>query len=121
MIPTHFLLNFLNLALVWDETLTLSLILFSTGLICVITAILLAIYLLKSDRFTTPSEKGPLLSHQKLKKASHLLRLKKKMQSVFKRKKSPLKSSEDYDLDIKSKDLTESLPEPAKDDLDSSE
>lgn len=121
MIPTHLLLNFLNLALGWNETLTLSLILFSAGLICIIGAIFLAIYLLKSDRFTKPSENKPLSSSKEFKEASRSLLLKNKIQSFFKRKRSPLKSSKDYDLGIKSHDITESLPEPAKDDLESSE
>ena len=96
----------------WNETLTLSLILFSAGLLCIISAILIAIYLLKSDRFMTSSPKKALPSPKRFKTESRLSRFKKKLSSLFKRE--DLK--EDLALDdLKLKGPSELPPEPLKD------
>jgi hypothetical protein len=120
MISSQIILNLFNFSIDWNETLTLSLILFSVGLLCIISAILLAIYLLKSDRFTTPSLKEPLTSLKKREEASHLSRLKNRLKSLVRRKKSVLKPSINYDLDIKLKDVTEIIPESPEDEPNSS-
>jgi hypothetical protein len=96
----------------WNETLTLSLILFSAGLLCIISAILLAIYLLKSDRFTTPSPKETLPSPKRFKTESRFSHFKEKLRSFFKR--------EDLELDIALDDLklkgpSEPPPKPPED------
>jgi len=119
MISSHFISNFL--ALDWNEQLTFSLILFSAGLICLFSAILLAIYLIKSHRFSTPSVKESLSSLKKDKELSRLSRLKNKIRSFFKRKKSPLQPSRSYNLDIESNNIIEFLPEPSKNELNSSD
>ncbi len=99
----------------WNETLTLSIILFSAGLLCIISAILLAIYLLRSDRFTSPSPKETLLSPKRIGTESRLSRFKNKLKSLFKRGEIDVDLALDEYLDLKLKGPPEFPPEPTKD------
>ncbi len=87
----------LDLPLTWDEKMTIILILFSAGLLCMVCAILLAIYLLKSDRFTNKSkpEKESLSfpSYEALEEESRLSRLKSKIGRLFRRNERTFKRS----------------------------
>jgi len=98
----------------WNDTLTLSIILFSAGLLCIISAILLAIYLLRSDRFTTPSPKETLPSPKRSGTESRLSRFKKKLRSLFKRGETDLDIALDEYPDLKLKEPPEFPPEHPK-------
>ena len=105
---------FMKFPLDWTEEMTLSLILFTAGLLCLIFAVLLAVYLLKSDRFTTQpkkEEKYPTYPETEgISEESRFGRFKSKIKSFFKKFKGIFSHSEDdYDYieDIDSKSLTD--------------
>jgi len=100
----------------WNETLTLSLILFSTGLLCIISAILLAIYLLKSDRFTSTSPQKAQPFPKRIGTESRLSRFKKKLKSLFKRGETDLDLALDEYHDLKLKEPPQFSLESTKDD-----
>lgn len=89
----------LDLPLTWDEKMTLILILFSAGLLCMVCAILLAIYLLKSDRFTNKpkpeKETVAFPSYEALEEESRLSRLKSKIGRFFRREEKIFNRSEE--------------------------
>ncbi|NVM52341.1 MAG: hypothetical protein HWN66_01475 [Candidatus Helarchaeota archaeon] len=108
--------------------MTLVLILFSAGLVCVVSAILLAIYLLRSDKFTTsPKEEAkipPYPSFKELDEESRLSRLKSKIgsffrsiKSVFKRSKDEIELPEDEPLKSTA-DIPSELPEEESNSID---
>lgn len=118
MLSQDIMSHCLDFSIEWNETLTLSLILFSAGLLCIISAILLAIYLLKSDRFMTPSPKEALSPPKRFKTESRLSRFKKKLRSLFKRGELEIDLALD---DLKLKEPSEPPPEPFKDEQSPSE
>ena len=83
----------------WTDEFTLSLILFAAGLLCIVCAIFLAIYLLKSDRFSSkPKKESELPLYPSLKEIegeSRLSKLKSRIGSFFGRIKQAFKRSED--------------------------
>ncbi|TFG04678.1 MAG: hypothetical protein EU536_04105 [Promethearchaeota archaeon] len=83
------LLSIFDIPFEWSERLTLFLILFSTGLLCVLCAVLLAIYLLKSDRFTSSTRKElhpeDYPSYADFDEESRISRFVGKIKSLFKR------------------------------------
>ena len=97
------MLNLLDFPLDAIDKMTLFLILFSAGLLCILCAILLAIYLLKSDRFTTPSQKETKITSypafKEYEEESRLSRLKNKIISLFRGIKGVFtRSEDDYEL-----------------------
>ena len=106
--------QFWDFPMEWNETLTLGLILFSAGLLCIISAILLAIYLLKSDQFTSPSPKEARPFPKKIETESRLSRFKKKLKSIFKRGEPDLDIALDEYRNIKLKEPPEFPPDLAK-------
>jgi len=95
MISLFSFLNLLDLPLDWSEKMTFFLILFSAGVLCVTCAILLAIYLLRSDRLLDISNKQPVtLSYPTDEEESRLSRLKFKINSYLSWIKNKLKKSQ---------------------------
>jgi hypothetical protein len=87
----------------WTDEFTLSLILFAAGLLCIVCAIFLAIYLLKSDRFSSkPKKESELPLYPSLKEIegeSRPSQLKSRISSFFGRVKRAFKrSDDDYEL-----------------------
>jgi hypothetical protein len=100
----------------WNDKMTLFLILFAAGLICVLCAVLLAVYLLKSDRFTSRKQKEPhFKSYKGFDEESRLSRLAGKLSALFRKIKRVIKRSkpefDDLDL-VPLKEPIETLPEP---------
>ncbi|MFX1296601.1 MAG: hypothetical protein ACFFD2_17310 [Promethearchaeota archaeon] len=130
-----FLSNFpflLDLPLDWNEKMTLFLILFSAGVLCTVCAILLAVYLLKSDRFLSKSKKEEekalsYPSFEELEEESRLSKTKSKIRAFFGRIKGVFKRSKDDSkfLEIESMKVTDDSPselseeEPSSPDEDS--
>ena len=74
----------LDLPIDWSDKLNLFLVLFSAGLLCVLCALLMAFYLLKSDRFTSkPEDKSKIRKYPAFYKEPRLSRLKNKVKSFF--------------------------------------
>ncbi|MHA1649143.1 MAG: hypothetical protein ACTSYB_03025 [Candidatus Helarchaeota archaeon] len=86
--------------------MTMFLILFSAGLICLVSAIFLAIYLLKSDRFLDKSKKevsSPSYpSYDLIEEESRLARIKTKIGAAFQKIKRIFKRSKESSNDLKS-------------------
>lgn len=77
-------LNLLDLPLDWNEKLNFFLILFSAGLLCLLCAILLAYYLIKSDRFASTTKiKSKFSRHPSSYRESRLSRIKNEVRSFF--------------------------------------
>jgi hypothetical protein len=111
MISLLSLLNLFELSLDWNEKMTFFLILFSAGLLCITCAILLAIYLLRSDRFLDlPKEESAELSYPYLEEESRLSKLKSKIIGFFKRTKNDFKETPQ-----ETEPLDQGLPETPKD------
>ena len=105
----------LDFPLDWNEKVTFFLILFSAGLLCVLCALLLAVYLLKSDRFVDkPKEEAPLTypSFDEFEEESRLSRLKSKIASFFGGIKRRFKRSKEEPEFLESESLktTEDFP-----------
>ena len=99
MVSLHLDSFLLDFPLDWNEKMTLSIILFAAGLLCLITAILLGIYLIKSDRFTSQPSKEQYPSYTDFEEESRLSRAKSKIGSFFGRIKGVFKRSKDeYEL-----------------------
>ncbi|MHA1264658.1 MAG: hypothetical protein ACTSRS_05405 [Candidatus Helarchaeota archaeon] len=85
--------------------MTLFIILFVAGLLCLLCAVLLAIYLLKSDRFTAPQHQGPdLSSYEKFEgEESRLARILGKIIRFFKsiKRKITRKTKNNFEKDQK--------------------
>ncbi len=100
MMFSHFFWsNFLDAPADWNDKMTLFLILFSAGLICILCAILLAIYLLKGDKSPgIPQKERKLpsnLSFEDFEEESRLSRLIHVIGSSFKKLIRVFKRSED--------------------------
>ena len=130
MVLFPFLLDF---PLDWNEKMTLFLILMSTGVLCMVCAILMAVYLLKSDRFLNKSKKEEekalsYPSFEELEEESRLSKTKSKIRAFFGRIKGVFKrSKEDSEfLEMESIKTTDEFPhelseeEPSSSDEDSS-
>ncbi len=119
----HILLEF---PLDWNDKMTLFLIIFSTGLLCLVCAILLAVYLLRSDKFLDkPKDDKKSMtypSYKDFEEESRLSTTKSKIVSFFGRIKRLFShhadgdNSEFRELDsIKS--LEDELSAPLKDEI----
>lgn len=100
------IINIFQFSLDWNEKMTMFLILFSAGLICLVSAIFLAIYLLKSDRFLDKSKKEILPpsypSFNLIEEESRLARIKTKIGAAFQKIKRFFKRSKGSSNDLKS-------------------
>ncbi len=109
----------------WNDKLNIFLILFSAGLLCVLCAILMAFYLMKSDRFTSKSsEKSKFSKYPPLYKESRLSRIKFKFRSLFGAIKDFFTGSENEFDDYSYEDIKEppeTPPEPPEQDTNSSD
>lgn len=115
MLSQNIIFAFWDLSIEWNEKLTLGLILFSAGLLCIVSAILLAIYLLKSDRFMSPSPKESRPPLKRTETESRLSRFKKKIKSLFKRGETDLDKTLDELSNLKLKESPELPPDLTKD------
>jgi len=102
------LVNLLDFPIDWSDKLNLFLVLFSAGLLCVLCAILMAFYLLKSDMFTSkPEVKSTIRKYPAFYKEPRLSRLKNKVKSFFGAIKGVFKRSANKFDDYSYEDLKE--------------